>query len=934
MKKNWLVILALMLLVSSAFAYEVVAYQEDFESGLEGWEMYDGTESPNNWHIYDDGGTQGNAWWMGDPALASGTNIGGYYNHQYLVLDTPARTLTADNATLTFKLKLGLEEVGGTDEYDGWDSANIRISTDGGSTWTVITGSPAYHFESSYAFGSEHGEGPGVPGWGGITNTWTPASFDLSAYVGQSVKIRFAFASDPAYNTSDQPDMFGFMVDDIAFGGYSNNGVDDGDMTWSSLVPLGGQLWHLATEASAPSPTHVMKNQNNANTYNPNMLNYIVSPSITLPNDGDIRADFMIMGNFEDADYSASAPLSILDYWGWEISPDNGVTWNAMSNPYADPNGVNYVYVDTPDAWMSAVEAYTLDGYISDFAGQTVKFRWYFKSDDDAPIGTGMMIDDFRIYNDVFIAPPENLAAEVNEADVTLNWDAPGSGGGGGEEGWIHYDGDNYDAIGTGSEADFSVAAKWDALGDVNSIYPYVGMNITKIQFWPNEAQCDYSVRIWTGNQSTLVVDQAVDTVTIGAWNEVTLATPFTIPAATTIMAGYRSNALTGYPAGIDNGSATVEGYGNWINMGSWSTLTALADIAGNWNIRVYVADAEGREYVMGELPENQHFATGEFAKANISRNHRDVGAYKIYRDGEFISEVAGSVTTYTDTNVSGGPHNYYVTAMYGEYESSASNTQVVFIVPEDHVETVNDDGSAEFGLSLGSSRQMAVLHDEFAGDTVTIKYIKIYVETLNTAQFVIRLYEKDSVTGLPGTIVGGQIQYPSASIVPGWNYIEVPDERIVDNGEFFVALMETPNHSAIGVDSSTNGFSYTNMGTGWTPYEDGEIMIRAIVQVSSSNNSNVSPVLTLSASNYPNPFNPETTISFTVPQNGQTSVKVYNLKGQEVRSLLNKEMTAGSSSIVWNGTDNSGDNVASGLYFVRVQNNGKAVTRKMLLSK
>ena len=145
---------------------------------------------------------------------------------------------------------------------------------------------------------------------------------------------------------------------------------------------------------------------------------------------------------------------------------------------------------------------------------------------------------------------------------------------------------------------------------------------------------------------------------------------------------------------------------------------------------------------------------------------------------------------------------------------------------------------------------------------------------------------------------------------------------------------METPNHSAIGVDSSTNGFSYTNMGTGWTPYEDGEIMIRAIVQVSSSNNSNVSPVLTLSASNYPNPFNPETTISFTVPQNGQTSVKVYNLKGQEVRSLLNKEMTAGSSSIVWNGTDNSGDNVASGLYFVRVQNNGKAVTRKMLLSK
>ncbi|MFA6911404.1 MAG: FlgD immunoglobulin-like domain containing protein, partial [Candidatus Cloacimonadaceae bacterium] len=731
-----------------------------------------------------------------------------------------------------------------------------------------------------------------------------------------------------------QPDMFGFMVDDIAFGGYSNNGVDDGQMTWSSLVPLGGQLWHVATDTTAPSPTHIMKNQNTNGTYNPNMYDYIISPSITLPNSGDIRADFMIMGNFEDPDYSSTAPLSILDYWGWEISPDNGNTWTAMSNPYADPNGNNYVYVDAPDAWISAVSVYSLDGYISDFAGQTVKFRWYFKSDGDAPQGTGIMIDDFTIYNDIFIAPPEDLLAEVVDNDVTLSWNAPGSGGGGGEEGWIHYDGDNYDAIGTDDIADFSVAAKWDPLGEVNSIYPYVGMNITKIQFWPNEANCEYSVRLWTGGAATLVVDQAVPTVTIGAWNEITLATPYTIPASTAIWAGYRCNTQAGHPAGIDDGSATVEGYGNWINMGSWSTLTSMADIQGNWNIRVYVADAEGREYVLGELPETPGFANGEFTRANLNRNHRDVGSYKIYRDGVFVSEVPGTVTQYTDTDVPGGAHNYYVTAMYDGNESTASNTQVVFIIPEDHVEAANDDGTAEAGLNVGSSRQMAVLHSEYSGSPVTIKYVKIYVETLSTAQFVIRIFEKDPTTGLPGNLIGDQIQFPAASVVSGWNYITVPGERVAENGEFFIGLLETPNHSAIGVDTSTNGFSYTNLGSGWNVYEDGEIMIRAIVQVGSSNPEGVSPVLTLSASNYPNPFNPETTISFTVPQNGQTSVKIFNLKGQEVRSLLNKEMPAGSSTIVWNGTDDSGKNVASGLYFVRVQNNCKAVTRKMLLSK
>ncbi len=93
--------------------YEIAAYSEDFESGATGWTHYDGSVSPNNWHIYNFGGTQRDVWWMGDPALAQGTNIGGYYNHQYLVLDTPARTLTATNATLTFKMRHNVEDPAG-----------------------------------------------------------------------------------------------------------------------------------------------------------------------------------------------------------------------------------------------------------------------------------------------------------------------------------------------------------------------------------------------------------------------------------------------------------------------------------------------------------------------------------------------------------------------------------------------------------------------------------------------------------------------------------------------------------------------------------------------------------------------------------------------------------------------------------------------------
>lgn len=95
-----------------------------------------------------------------------------------------------------------------------------------------------------------------------------------------------------------------------------------------------------------------------------------------------------------------------------------------------------------------------------------------------------------------------------------------------------------------------------------------------------------------------------------------------------------------------------------------------------------------------------------------------------------------------------------------------------------------------------------------------------------------------------------------------------------------------------------------------------------------------VAPVVQMLGQNYPNPFNPETTISFSLPTAGNTNLAVYNVKGQLVKSLVNGNMTAGSHNLVWNGTDNSGNSVTSGVYFYRLSNNGKTETRKMMLMK
>ncbi len=949
MKKIWLVIIALVIFAAlcadnvaiarrtnqntTSNRYEVIAWEEDFEDGATGWVSSDATIPPNNWHVYNQGGTQGNVWWMGDTALASGGNIGGYYDHQYLVLDTPSRPITAGNSNLSFKARWNIEAPGGEPApYNGWDAANVRISTNDGQTWTPITGSPAYTFTSSYAFGFQHGEGPNIPGWGGVQTTWVNCTFNLATYVGQNVKIRFAFASDPAYATQDNPAMFGIMIDDISFGGYTNNGVNDGQMTWASLVPVGGNIWSIAQVADAPSPVHVMRNQNAQGTYNINMLNYLESPPIQLPTSGDIRADFMIKGSFDDPNTFPN-----VDYFGWEISINNGVSWFYMSNPYGSPTGTNYVYSDAPNLWSSMTESYALDGFISDYAGQTVKFRWMFRSDGDTPIGTGIAIDDVRVYNDIFIAPPEQLAAVVNGNTVILTWEAPGTGGGG-DEGWIHYDsGSNYTSIGTNAAADFDVAAKWDAMGDYG-IAPYVGMNITKIKIWPNQAACQYSARIWTGTTNTLAYDQPLTGLTQNSWNEIILTTPFTIPPATQIMAGYRCNTTTGYPAGCDAGPQ-INGYGNMIRFqGSWTTLTALAPtLTYNWNIQVYVQDATGREYVLGHVTENEQSATGFLADSGVyqSTQSRDVTAYRIYRNGVMIDQVAGTVLTYTDMNVPGGIQTYHVTAVYGSNESLPSNSVIAFIVPTGQVEMHHDDGGAEVGLTLGPLRQMAVRYQY--GSQVKVRYAKVFVHTLNTASMIIRLYSADGTGGLPGTQLA-QLQYPAVNIVEGWNYIPLPNEPAfqVTNGNFYLGILETANASAIGLDTNNTGNSYRKMSAAaaWEVIPNGELLIRAIVEPYVSNEEVITPGMVLSINNYPNPFNPVTNIAYSIPAPGHAVIQIYNIKGQVVRTLLNGNVAAGNHSMVFNGLDDNGNSIASGIYFYRISHNDQSITKKMILMK
>ena len=121
-----------------------------------------------------------------------------------------------------------------------------------------------------------------------------------------------------------------------------------------------------------------------------------------------------------------------------------------------------------------------------------------------------------------------------------------------------------------------------------------------------------------------------------------------------------------------------------------------------------------------------------------------------------------------------------------------------------------------------------------------------------------------------------------------------------------------------------------TNTINGW-----GDFYIGNGLYVNTPNKENVNTVEKYSICNYPNPFNPETTISYTVPKDADVEISIYNIKGQKVKTILNEKVLKGNHSIIWNGVDSSNKPVSSGVYFYKLNVENKAIkVNKCILMK
>jgi len=174
---------------------------------------------------------------------------------------------------------------------------------------------------------------------------------------------------------------------------------------------------------------------------------------------------------------------------------------------------------------------------------------------------------------------------------------------------------------------------------------------------------------------------------------------------------------------------------------------------------------------------------------------------------------------------------------------------------------------------------------------------------------------------------------YPN--IFPSNRYPEYiyPADKVIrlSNDSFRVYLMGLVDYSY---------GTYTTMQSPYGQDIGGEIQYMALdfqvvpADASDTDTTIPKPEIKMLSQNYPNPFNPSTTIRFNLPNPGNVKLSVYNVKGQLVKTLIDGFMNRDMHEVVWNGDDDNNRSVASGVYFYRLEANGKQETKKMLLMK
>ncbi|NOX88610.1 MAG: T9SS type A sorting domain-containing protein [Calditrichaeota bacterium] len=174
-----------------------------------------------------------------------------------------------------------------------------------------------------------------------------------------------------------------------------------------------------------------------------------------------------------------------------------------------------------------------------------------------------------------------------------------------------------------------------------------------------------------------------------------------------------------------------------------------------------------------------------------------------------------------------------------------------------------------------------------------------------------------------------------SWNLVGGDQFFYIDQRRGHEDSDWtlYAAVAQAPEEAA-GVSMRAR---YTSFPTGKTWWDDFAIQEIIPLAVSVDDPSQQLPVIATDyrlSNNYPNPFNPTTVIEYTVPKAGKVNIAVYDVLGRKVRTLVNQNLMPGTYNVVWDGTDDAGERVTTGVYFYQMHTQNAVITKKMTFIK
>lgn len=888
---------------------------------------------------------------------------------------------------------------------------------------------------------------------------WTEYVYDLSAYAGQQIHVGLNCVSD---------DCFILFVDDFYVGPTQFRASKD-VLASSSITSTTPSVRYAAIErakveaseisyrsAVAPAPKNAERSLTGYKVYRllaadmQNEANWttLTTNTITPTNYTDNAWGPLPSGVYRYA-VKAAYTNNVLSNAAFSAEIHKGmmgiltgtVTEFGTNNPIA---GVT-VTAGSYSGITNAQGVYNFSVYAGTYTVTAAKTGYQTASQPGVVI-TGLQTTTQNFVLTEITLPPAAVQAEEAGNNVNITWMAPGTAGGE----WISYCGEQDDAIGTGSAADFDVAIRFPA----SALTDYAGMSLHAVKVYPHEANCAYSVRVWTGGTpsapGTMVVDQPF-THQADALNTVILNEPVTITGTEELWFGMRCNTQTGYPAGCDAGPAT-DGFGNMMYFqGAWSTLLELASSLNyDWVIEGYVGySAPDRQGQWISLKSEKPF--------NPNRAHE---GYKVWRllQGQESNEAAWtaltpnpiSATGFQDTGWASVPDGMYKWAVKAVYTGGAlSQTAFSNPLPKatqvgtiagfvrnmqnqaisgatvrvgDKTGTSNASGAYSIQGVPQGTHSVTASHPNYSpvtinnvvvvtGQTTTVNFqlpptsvvledgFESYADfALQFAPWVLVDVDQSTTHGFQGITFpnsgsamayiifnpaatspatesavphGGQKMAASfaatappnndwliSPVIPGGGQLKFWARSFVaDYGLERFKVGVSTGGTAPENFTIISGASHISAPVDWTEYtydlsaynnqnirfgiqcvsNDAFIFFVDDVRVTGpwDNEDLVAPVYTTELKgNFPNPFNPETTIRYSVKDRGAVSIDIYNVKGQLVRNLVNDVKDAGEFSAVWNGTDNNGRAVSSGVYYFKMNAGKYSSTKKMIMMK